>query len=84
MRKSFSNLSEWVGVPNGVVKQIMGHRPSATDEKHYKDRPIDLLRYWHTIIEQFILYEAGVDLTVVYPNFDEKTLKQYVVGSEHQ
>lgn len=80
MRKSFSNLSEWVSVPYGIVKQIMGHRPSATDEKHYKDRPIDLLRHWHTIIEQFILCEAGVDLTKVYPNFDEKILKQYVVG----
>lgn len=75
MRKSFSNLSEWVSVPYGIVKQIMGHRPTATDEKHYKDRPIDLLRHWHILIEQFILYEAGVDLGVVYPDFDEKNLK---------
>lgn len=77
MRKSFSNLSEWVSVPYGVVKQIMGHRPSATDEKHYKDRPIDLLRHWHTIIEYFILTEAGVDLTGVY---DEPIdLSKYVI-----
>lgn len=82
MRKSFSNLSEWVSVPYGIVKQIMGHRPSATDEKHYKDRPIDLLRHWHIIIEQFILYEAGVDLTVVYPKFDETVLKRHVVGEQ--
>lgn len=82
MRKSFSNLSEWVSVPYGIVKQIMGHRPSTTDEKHYKDRPIDLLRHWHIIIEQFILYEAGIDLTVVYPEFDETVLKRYVVGSK--
>lgn len=80
MRKSFSNLSEWVSVPYGIVKQIMGHRPTATDEKHYKDRPIDLLRHWHILIEQFILYEAGVDLSVVYPDFDIKTLNNYVVG----
>lgn len=61
MRKSFSSLSEWVGVPKGVVNQIQGHRPSAIDEKHYIERPIDLLRMWHIKIEQFILKEAGID-----------------------
>lgn len=66
MRKSFSNLSEWVDVPYGIVKQIMGHRPSAIDEKHYKDRPIDLLRSWHIKIEQFILKEAGIDASHLY------------------
>lgn len=60
LRKSFSNLSEWVNVPYGIVKQIMGHRPSATDERHYKDRPIDLLRHWHIIIENFILEQANI------------------------
>lgn len=60
MRKSFRTLSEWVDVPRGVVNQIMGHRPSAIDEKHYVDRPIDLLRMWHGKIEQFILKEAGI------------------------
>lgn len=80
MRKSFSNLSEWVSVPHGVVKQIMGHRPSATDEKHYKDRPIDLLRHWHIIIEQFILTEAEIDLTIVYPNFHYDELKKHIIG----
>ena len=29
-------------------------------EKHYRKRPIDLLRQWHTKIEEFILQEAGV------------------------
>lgn len=82
MRKSFSNLSEWVGVPHGVVKQIMGHRPSATDEKHYKDRPIDLLRHWHIIIEQFILSEAGVDMSVVYPDFDKSNLDRYAIDAQ--
>lgn len=82
MRKSFSNLSEWLGVPHGVVKQIMGHRPSATDEKHYKDRPIDLLRHWHIIIEQFILNEAGVDMSAVYPDFDKENLDKYVIDAQ--
>lgn len=60
MRKSFRTLSEWVDVPRGIVNQVMGHRPSAIDEKHYVDRPIDLLRMWHTKIEEFILSEAGL------------------------
>lgn len=61
MRKSFRTLSEWVEMPHGVANQIMGHRPSAIDEKHYVDRPIDLLRMWHTKIEDFILKEAGMN-----------------------
>lgn len=38
----------------------MGHKPSALAEKHYRKRPIDLLRQWHTKIEKFILDEAGI------------------------
>lgn len=60
LRRSFSNLTEWLEVPAGVVAQIMGHKPSATAEKHYKDRPVDLLRLHHTRIETWILEEAGV------------------------
>ena len=53
-------MSEWCEAPAGVVAQIMGHKPSAIVEKHYKDRPLDLLRMWHTQIEKWILAEAGV------------------------
>lgn len=60
LRRSFSNLAEWLEIPTGVVAQIMGHKPSATAEKHYKDRPVDLLRVHHTKIEKWILKEAGV------------------------
>ncbi len=66
MRKSFRTLSEWVDVPRGVVNQVMGHRPSAIDEKHYVDRPIDLLRMWHGRVEQFILKEAGINTDHLY------------------
>ena len=38
----------------------MGHKPSATAEKHYKVRPLDLLRMWHTKIEAWILEQAGI------------------------
>lgn len=60
LRRSFATLSEWVEVPVGVVAQIMGHKPSATAEKHYKKRPLDLLRKWHVQIEAWILKEAGL------------------------
>lgn len=62
LRRSFSTLTEWIECPAGVVAQIMGHKPSATAEKHYKQRPIDLLRMWHTNIEAWILNEAGITL----------------------
>lgn len=60
LRRSFASLAEWVEVPTGVVAQIMGHKPSATAEKHYKRRPLDLLRSWHTRIENWILEQAGL------------------------
>jgi integrase len=62
LRRSFATLSEWtVEVPAGVVAQIMGHKPSATAEKHYRVRPLDLLRQWHVKIEKWILEKAGIE-----------------------
>jgi len=58
LRRSFSTLSEWVECPVGVTAQIQGHKPSAIAEKHYKKRPLDLLRLWHIRIENFILGQA--------------------------
>ncbi len=60
LRRSFSTLTEWLEVPTGVVAQIQGHKPSATAEKHYKRRPLDLLRVHHERIEAWILEQAGV------------------------
>jgi integrase len=60
LRRSFGTLAEWVECPTGVAAQIMGHKPSATVEKHYRQRPLDLLRVWHTKIEAWILEEAGI------------------------
>ncbi len=60
LRRSFGTLAEWVECPAGISAQIMGHKPSAIAEKHYRRRPIDLLRMWHTKIEKFILDEAGI------------------------
>lgn len=61
LRRSFGTLSEWVEVPVGIVAQIMGHKPSATAERHYRRRPVDLLRQWHSKVEAWILSEAGIE-----------------------
>ena len=60
LRRSFRSLTEWLEIPAGVVAQIMGHKPSATAEKHYTVRPLDLLRVHHERIEAWILEQAGV------------------------
>jgi integrase len=61
LRRSFGSLVEWVECPAGIAAQIMGHKPSATAEKHYRVRPLDLLRSWHVKIEAWILEQAGID-----------------------
>ena len=61
LRRSFGTLSEWVDVPVGVVAQIQGHKPSAIAEKHYRVRPLDLLRMWHERIETWMLEQAGIE-----------------------
>jgi len=60
LRRSFGSLAEWVECPAGVVAQIMGHKPSATAEKHYRSRPLDLLRVWHEKIVFWMLEQAGI------------------------
>ncbi|HXE19687.1 MAG TPA: integrase family protein [Castellaniella sp.] len=60
LRRSFKSLTEWLEVPVGVVAQIQGHKPSATAEKHYTVRPLDLLRLHHEKIEAWILEQAGI------------------------
>lgn len=67
LRRSFGTLTEWVECPAGVVAQIMGHKPSATAEKHYKVRPLDLLRMWHTRIEAWALEQAGIEFEQAQP-----------------
>jgi integrase len=62
LRRSFGTLAEWVECPAGVVAQIMGHKPSAIAEKHYRRRPLDLLRMWHTKIEAWILVLTCIEI----------------------
>lgn len=61
LRRSFGTLAEWVECPTGVVAQIMGHKPSAIAERHYRVRPLDLLRKWHDKIEAWLLEQAAIE-----------------------
>lgn len=63
LRRSFGTLSEWCEVPVGIVAQIQGHKPSAIAEKHYRRRPLDLLRMWHDKIEGWMLSQAGIEFS---------------------
>ena len=63
LRRSFKSLTEWLECPAGVVAQIMGHKPSATAEKHYTVRPLDLLRVHHERIEAWVLDQAEVQFS---------------------
>lgn len=67
LRRSFGSLAEWTETPAGVVAQIMGHKPSAIAEKHYRRRPLDLLRMWHIKIESWMLEQAGIDFVSMAP-----------------
>ncbi|KQQ87010.1 integrase family protein [Massilia sp. Leaf139] len=67
LRRSFGTLCEWVEMPSGISAQIMGHKPSALAEKHYRRRPLDLLRKWHDLIETWILEQAGIDYVPATP-----------------
>lgn len=61
LRRTFASLAEWVEMPRGIVAQIMGHAPSATAERHYINRPLELLAVWHEKYEAWILQEAGIN-----------------------
>lgn len=65
LRRSFKSLSEWLEIPVGVIAQVMGHKPSATAEKHYTIRPLDLLRVHHEKFEAWILQQAGIEFAKV-------------------
>lgn len=72
LRRSFKSLTEWLEVPAGVVAQLMGHKPSATAEKHYTVRPLDLLRLHHERIEAWLLQQAQVETGHVAVSSEEQ------------
>jgi integrase len=60
LRRSFSNLCEWIDMPGGISAQIQGHKPQGVREQNYIRRPIDLLRVHHDKIEAWVLEQAQV------------------------
>jgi hypothetical protein len=60
LRRSFKSLTEWLDMPAGAVAQNMGQKPSATAEKHYTVRPLELLASHHNKIEVWVLEQAGI------------------------
>lgn len=74
LRRTFASLAEWVEMPRGIVAQIMGHAPSATAERHYINRPLELLATWHEKYESWILEQAGIE-------FAQQKSELYVVTS---
>lgn len=67
LRRTFASLAEWLEMPQGVIAQLMGHKPSATAELHYIHRPLGLLAVWHNQYEAWILKEAGVKFSRKMP-----------------
>ncbi len=67
LRRTFASLAEWVEMPRGVVAQIMGHSPNATAERHYINRPLELLAVWHGKYEAWILEQAGIEFKQAEP-----------------
>lgn len=61
LRHSFGSLAGWADMPVDAVAQVMGHKPTTTAEKHYRVRPLDLLRKWLTEPEGWVLNEAGTE-----------------------
>jgi integrase len=63
LRRSFATMGEEADVSDGVIKQIMGHKPKSGDttEAHYKVRTIGRLRDKHIEIERWILGQAGIE-----------------------
>ncbi|MFZ6675265.1 tyrosine-type recombinase/integrase [Undibacterium sp. Xuan67W] len=59
LRRSFTTLAEWAELPDGAVKQIIGHKPGGVTEQHYKRRPLDMLRMLLQRYEDFILSEIA-------------------------
>ena len=78
LRRTFASLAEWVEMPRGTVAQLMGHAPTATAERHYINRPPDLMAVWHGTFEGWILEQAGVRIN---PSMASGSLKTTCLGA---
>jgi integrase len=58
IRRSFASLCAWIAIPTGVPQQIMGHTPRTAHDIYYKFWAIEILEFFHTKIEKWILNEC--------------------------
>ena len=79
LRRSFGTLCDWVEIPVGVAAQIMGHKPTALAEKHYRRRTNDMLLEYHTRVERWILQQVGLESNI--PNTTHSKKYQYKLAS---
>lgn len=72
LRRSFGTLCDHMAdtIPPGVVAQIMGHKPSALVEKHYRRRTNEMLLDFHKKIERWMLDTA--EFGHLMPNAEAK------------
>jgi integrase len=61
LRRTFASLPNGWKCRVASYAQIMGHAPNATAEKHYINRPLELLAVWHGKYEAWILEQAGIE-----------------------
>lgn len=59
IRRSFASLCAWIAVPSGIPQQIMGHTPRTVHDTYYKFWPIEILTFFHTKIETWVLNECN-------------------------
>lgn len=59
LRRSFATLSEWCEIPEGVVRQVMGHTGKGSHERNYRHRPIDLLRQFMERYNAWLITPEG-------------------------
>jgi integrase len=71
LRRTYSGLAEWLDLPSGVIAQLQGHKPSATIERHYKPRSMDLLRMHAQRYEDWLVDNSGLSVASTSPASDE-------------
>jgi integrase len=59
LRRSFATLSEWCEIPEGVVRQMMGHTGRGSHERNYRHRSVDLLRKFMERYNDWLVGEDG-------------------------
>ena len=62
LRRSFASLWIWTQ-PDGAGARIQGHTPKTVRDKYYLKLPIELIAQWHDGYVNWLLKEAGIEIT---------------------